>query len=254
MLRNNGKQLCAVVYWGVYAGIRRIPTSGFFGQHILTSVIINKQGTFRPFATPLCVYPPPFLAIHHWLCVSFNACQKLLNFSYTSRKVLATISCSLKGLKGSISFLAQRQPDLLILHIVLRGNAADVQNKASVLRRLSALAAERRAAERRLLQHGARSCPSISAARRCCGRSIGQPDTGTDGHSTVALRCDYCTGSVCVCIIRLTDCDSSPDGSRLSRHVTLTSPARQSASRYCSSGDVIVAALSWMLLMTSLMT
>jgi len=29
-------------------------------------VIINKQGTFRPFATPLCVYPPPFLAIHHW--------------------------------------------------------------------------------------------------------------------------------------------------------------------------------------------
>jgi len=27
------------------------------------------------------------------LCVSFNACQKLLNFSYTSRKVLATIPC-----------------------------------------------------------------------------------------------------------------------------------------------------------------
>ena len=42
---------------GVYAGIRRIPTPGFFGQRILTSVIINKQGTFRPFATPLCVYP-----------------------------------------------------------------------------------------------------------------------------------------------------------------------------------------------------
>jgi len=52
-----------VVYWGVYAGIRRIPTSGFFD----TSVIINKQGTSRPFATPLCVYPPPFLAIHHWV-------------------------------------------------------------------------------------------------------------------------------------------------------------------------------------------
>ena len=51
---------------GVYAGIRRIPTSGFFSQRIVTSVIINKQGTFRPFATPLCVYPPPFLAIHHW--------------------------------------------------------------------------------------------------------------------------------------------------------------------------------------------
>ena len=30
-------------------------------------MIINKQGTFRPFATPLCVYPPPFLAIHHCL-------------------------------------------------------------------------------------------------------------------------------------------------------------------------------------------
>jgi len=50
---------------GVYAGIRRIPTSRLFWQRILTSVIINKQGTFRPFAAPLCVYPPPFLAIHH---------------------------------------------------------------------------------------------------------------------------------------------------------------------------------------------
>ena len=30
-------------------------------------MIINKQGTYRPFATPLCVYPPPFLAIHHWV-------------------------------------------------------------------------------------------------------------------------------------------------------------------------------------------
>jgi len=52
---------------GVLGGIRRIPTSWFFWQRILTSVIINKQGTFRTFATPLCVYPPPFLAIHHWL-------------------------------------------------------------------------------------------------------------------------------------------------------------------------------------------
>jgi len=42
---------------------------GFFGQRILTSVIINKQGTFRPFATPLCVYPPPFLGIHHCIYV-----------------------------------------------------------------------------------------------------------------------------------------------------------------------------------------
>jgi len=56
-----------VVYWGVYAGIRHIPTSGIFWQRILTSVIINKQGTFRPFATPVCVYPPPVLAIHHWI-------------------------------------------------------------------------------------------------------------------------------------------------------------------------------------------
>ena len=31
-----------------------------FLQRILTSAIINKQGTFRPFATPLFVYPPPF--------------------------------------------------------------------------------------------------------------------------------------------------------------------------------------------------
>jgi len=57
-----------VVYWGggytwVYA-VYQPP--GFHGQRILTSVIINKQGTFRPFATPLCVYPLPFLAIHHW--------------------------------------------------------------------------------------------------------------------------------------------------------------------------------------------
>jgi len=63
--------LHAVVYWGVYAGIRRIPTSGFFLTAILTTVIINKQGTFRPFATPLFVYPPPFLAIHHWLHAFF---------------------------------------------------------------------------------------------------------------------------------------------------------------------------------------
>ena len=55
-----------VVYWRVYAGIRHIPTSGFFWQRILTSVIINKQGTLRPFASPLCIYPPPFLAIHYW--------------------------------------------------------------------------------------------------------------------------------------------------------------------------------------------
>jgi len=45
---------------GVLGGIRHIPYAvyqppGFFWQHILTSVIINKQGTFRPFATPLCV-------------------------------------------------------------------------------------------------------------------------------------------------------------------------------------------------------
>jgi len=50
----------SVVYWG--GGIRCIPTSGFVWQRILTSVIINKQGTFRPFATPVCVYPPPIFS------------------------------------------------------------------------------------------------------------------------------------------------------------------------------------------------
>jgi len=65
----NKQQILSDTRWpatsGVLGGIRRIPTSGFFWQRILTSVIINKQGTFRPFVTPLCVYPPPFLGIHH---------------------------------------------------------------------------------------------------------------------------------------------------------------------------------------------
>jgi len=39
---------------------------------VLTSTIINKQGTFRPFATPLCVYPTPFLAIHHWVWATIS--------------------------------------------------------------------------------------------------------------------------------------------------------------------------------------
>ena len=55
---------------GVLGGIRgytAYTNLRVFLQRILTSVIINKQGTFRPFATPLCVYPPPFLAIHHWI-------------------------------------------------------------------------------------------------------------------------------------------------------------------------------------------
>ena len=34
----------AGVSWGVYAGIRRIPTSGAFWQRILTSFVIIKQG------------------------------------------------------------------------------------------------------------------------------------------------------------------------------------------------------------------
>ena len=34
----------AEIFQGVYAGIRRTPTFGFFLQRILTSVIINKQG------------------------------------------------------------------------------------------------------------------------------------------------------------------------------------------------------------------
>ena len=55
-------QWCIGGYTRVY-GVYQPP--GFFWQRILTSVIINKQGTFRPFATPVCVYSPPFLAIHH---------------------------------------------------------------------------------------------------------------------------------------------------------------------------------------------
>jgi len=53
-----------VVYYGGYTpyiNLRVFLTA----YRLLTSVIINKQGTFRPFATPLYVYPPPFLAIHH---------------------------------------------------------------------------------------------------------------------------------------------------------------------------------------------
>ena len=51
---------------------------GFFGQRMLTSVIINKQGTFRPFATPLCIYPPPFLAIHHCLTLTMTLTHTLI--------------------------------------------------------------------------------------------------------------------------------------------------------------------------------
>ena len=56
-------QWCIGGYMRVY-GVYQPPR--FFWQRILTSVIINKQGTFRPFATPICINPPPFLAIHHW--------------------------------------------------------------------------------------------------------------------------------------------------------------------------------------------
>ena len=47
----------------------------------MTSVIINKQGTFRPFATPLCVYPPPFLAIHHCFYLLFKQLHVIINTS-----------------------------------------------------------------------------------------------------------------------------------------------------------------------------
>ena len=76
MLRYNSKQSGEsirrkVLSSGVLGGYTRVygvyQPPGFFWQRILTSVIINKQGTFRPFATPVCVYPPPFLAIHHWV-------------------------------------------------------------------------------------------------------------------------------------------------------------------------------------------
>jgi len=56
--------------WCIGGGVYGVPpytNLQVFWQRILTSVIINKQGTFRPFSTALCVYPPPFLAIHHWL-------------------------------------------------------------------------------------------------------------------------------------------------------------------------------------------
>ena len=55
-------QWCIGGYTRVYGVYQPL---GFFWQRIFTSAIINKQGTFRPFATPVCVYPPPFLAIHH---------------------------------------------------------------------------------------------------------------------------------------------------------------------------------------------
>ena len=65
--RHNSTRVQASGVLGVYAGIYGVyQPPGFFWQRILTSVIINKQGTFRPFATPHCVYPHPFLAIHHW--------------------------------------------------------------------------------------------------------------------------------------------------------------------------------------------
>ena len=56
-LRLSFTQWCIGGYTWVY-GVYQPP--GFFWQRILTSVIINKQGTFRPFVTPVCVYPPPF--------------------------------------------------------------------------------------------------------------------------------------------------------------------------------------------------
>jgi len=67
-------QWCIGGYTWVY-GVYQPP--GFFWQRILTSVIINKQGTFRPFATPDCIYPPPFLAIHHWLYWRILVCAAI---------------------------------------------------------------------------------------------------------------------------------------------------------------------------------
>jgi len=68
---------------------------GFFWQRILTSVIINKQGTFRPFATPHCMYPPPFLAIHHCLfclsvCISVCLCMGHVTWFKYKMNVLAS--------------------------------------------------------------------------------------------------------------------------------------------------------------------
>jgi len=57
---------------------------------LLTSVIINKQGTSRPFATPFwCVYPPPFLAISHCLESNTN-CRKIQSPDKRSHFLAAT--------------------------------------------------------------------------------------------------------------------------------------------------------------------
>ena len=60
--------LYPVVYWGYTRVYAVYQPPGFFDSvYSPHAVIINKEGTFRPFATPLCVYPPQFLAIHHCL-------------------------------------------------------------------------------------------------------------------------------------------------------------------------------------------
>ena len=68
-------RLIAVVYWG--GGYTRVyavyQPPGFYEQRILTSVIINKQGMFRPFAYTHLY----FLAIHHWLIESMNVVNEL---------------------------------------------------------------------------------------------------------------------------------------------------------------------------------
>jgi len=74
----------AVVYWGGVYAVYQPP--GFFGQRILTSVIINKQGTFGPSATPPCVYPPPFLAIHHWVKQLMTRANKAQKSTYSDPK------------------------------------------------------------------------------------------------------------------------------------------------------------------------
>ena len=94
---------------GVFLGYTRVygvyQPPGFFWQHILTSAIINKQGTFSPFATPLCVYPPPFLAIHHWV----KPIWILLNQETVSGSGISWAICKSASRSGQITMPVPHQ-------------------------------------------------------------------------------------------------------------------------------------------------
>ena len=89
------QQWCIGGYTRVY-GVYQPP--GVFWQRMLTSAIINKQGTFSPFATPLCIYPPPFLAIHHWLAVCFWIALAMPNWDVdkTMKQFVKSSGCCIR--------------------------------------------------------------------------------------------------------------------------------------------------------------